>query len=383
MKAIHRKSPILSIILMAFALLVIVFNAVTMTASADSHAPVNGEHLITVHDNGKQRGILTRAATLREALQQYNIRIDENDRVEPGLDEPLTASSYDVNIYRARPITIVDGAVQAKVLSPYRTPSQIAKSAGITIHDEDETILEGPSDIARFGTGVRLVVNRATPFTLILYGKKTTAYSQKETVGEMLADKGIHVGEKDTLSVKTTAALKKGMTVSIWRNGKQTVTVDEKIPFPVEKIEDADKPVGFREVKTAGVNGKKMVTYEIIMRNGKEVARKEIQSVVAKKAEAQVEIVGTKMENSFNGSFAEALARLRSCEGSYTSNTGNGYYGAYQFDIGTWGGYKGYANASLAPPAVQDEKAWETYQRRGWSPWPSCSASQGLQDIYR
>ena len=113
------------------------------------------------------------------------------------------------------------------------------------------------------------------------------------------------------------------------------------------------------------------------------MARKEIQSVVTTQPKKQIEIVGAKMTNTFSGSFAEALARLRSCEGSYTSNTGNGYYGAYQFDKQTWGGYGGFAVASDAPAAVQDQKAWETYQRRGWQPWPSCKNSQGLQDIYR
>ena len=119
------------------------------------------------------------------------------------------------------------------------------------------------------------------------------------------------------------------------------------------------------------------------MKNGKEISRKEIQSVVSSEPKTQVEVVGAKMTNTFNGSFAEALARLRSCEGSYTSNTGNGYYGAYQFDIQTWGGYGGFRIASDAPPGVQDQKAWETYQRRGWQPWPACSRSLGLQDIYR
>jgi len=296
MKAIHKQSTKPGIILMAIAVLVIVFNAITMTANADSDLPTSGERLITLHDNGKERGILTRASTLREAFAQQGIRVDKNDRVEPGLDEELTASSYDINIYRARPITIVDGAVRTKVLSPYRTPEQIAKSAGITLHDEDQTTLETASDHARFGTDVRLTVNRATKFTLILYGKKTTAYTREQTVGEMLKSKNITIGKKDTLSVKESDPMKKDMTISIWRNGKQTVTVDEKVPFETEKIEDADKPVGFREVKTPGVDGKKMVTYEIIMRNGKEVARKEIQSVVTKKAKAQVEVVGTKLE---------------------------------------------------------------------------------------
>ena len=38
------------------------------------------------------------------------------------------------------------------------------------------------------------------------------------------------------------------------------------------------------------------------------------------------------------GALADQLAQLRMCEssGNYAINTGNGFYGAYQFDLGTW-----------------------------------------------
>ena len=74
-----------------------------------------------------------------------------------------------------------------------------------------------------------------------------------------------------------------------------------------------------------------------------------------------------------NASTGDIFAHIRQREsgGNYATNTGNGYYGAYQYDIGTWGNYHGYARADLAPPAVQDEKAAETYSRRGCSPWPN------------
>ncbi len=69
------------------------------------------------------------------------------------------------------------------------------------------------------------------------------------------------------------------------------------------------------------------------------------------------------------------LAALRVCESGddYTINTGNGYYGAYQFSAITWWwlGYTGYPHH--ASPAVQDEAARYLYSIFGWTPWPACS----------
>ncbi len=72
--------------------------------------------------------------------------------------------------------------------------------------------------------------------------------------------------------------------------------------------------------------------------------------------------------------------RLRLCEAGndYARNSGNGYYGAYQFSISSWGNWDGYARPDLAPADVQDAKAQETQVRRGWTPWPACARSLGL-----
>jgi LysM repeat protein len=56
---------------------------------------------------------------------------------------------------------------------------------------------------------------------------------------------------------------------------------------------------------------------------------------------------------------------------NYAEDTGNGYYGAYQFDNGTWADFDGYASANLAPAAVQDQKFQQEYAVRGCSPWPN------------
>ena len=77
----------------------------------------------------------------------------------------------------------------------------------------------------------------------------------------------------------------------------------------------------------------------------------------------------------------DVWAKLRSCEsgGRYTANTGNGFYGAYQFHPRTWRalGYPGLP--SQAPPEVQDEAARKLQARSGWGQWPVCSRRVGAR----
>lgn len=77
---------------------------------------------------------------------------------------------------------------------------------------------------------------------------------------------------------------------------------------------------------------------------------------------------------------ASDLLRLRMCEsgGNYGINTGNGFYGAYQFDAGTWASLGFGGLPSQAAPWIQDTAVAMLWRERGWSPWPGCSASLGL-----
>ena len=353
-------------------------------ADATKPAAKAGEKLVTIYDRGAEKTIVTKARTIREALKLAKFSIDEHqDVVEPSLDSEMVAEKYNINIFRARPITIVDGNKRLKITTAEQTPALIAKAAGIEVFEEDKTTLSNSDNMAVDGANMVMKIDRASMVNFVLYGKESVIRTHAKTVGELLKEKNIDPKKDDTLSVDRSAKIIPGMKIELWRNGKQTITAEEDVKFEVEKVQDANRDSGYREVKQVGENGKKNVTYEVEMKNGVEVSRKEIASVVTKEPKKQIEIVGTKSSTSFSGSFSEALARLRSCEGSYTSNTGNGYYGAYQFDKRTWGNYGGYELASDAPAAVQDEKAWQTYKARGWQPWPTCKVKMGLQDIYR
>lgn len=334
-----------------------------LASSPDAaQAQREGGRLITLHDRGTELVFITAKETLKEALDEQGVIIDAQDAVEPSLDEKLVAQDYRVNIYRARPVTIVDGATRQKVVTPYQSAERIALDAGIQLFPEDTTKLTRSSDLIADGAGLQLTVDRATLISVDLYGKQTEIRTQATTIKGLLEEKSIKLEANDRTSTAPATPIEAGMHVRIWREGKQTVTVEEDVAYETERIQDADREVGYKSVQTTGKLGKRNVTYEVLVENGKEVARTEIASVTTTAPQKQVEVVGSK--SKYSNSLQEWLLALRTCEtnGRYNANTGNGFYGAYQFMFSTWNavapkvgmGHLVGIRPDLASPADQD-----------------------------
>jgi transglycosylase-like protein len=68
------------------------------------------------------------------------------------------------------------------------------------------------------------------------------------------------------------------------------------------------------------------------------------------------------------------LEVIAQCEsgGNPAADTGNGFYGKYQFDLQTWQAMGGTGNPARASEAEQDQRAAALYAQAGPSPWPVC-----------
>ena len=68
------------------------------------------------------------------------------------------------------------------------------------------------------------------------------------------------------------------------------------------------------------------------------------------------------------------LQAIADCEsgGDPTTDTGNGFYGKYQFTLQTWASVGGTGNPAQASEAEQDQRAAALYAQAGPSPWPVC-----------
>lgn len=268
--------------------------------AADTIAAKTNQRLVTVYDQGQEKTFVTTQPTIAKALRQEGIALESSDAVEPTADTKLVAKTYIVNIFRARSVIIEDEGQRVQVLTAQQSPKQILEEAGRTLYPEDVAHFALASNpLKDGGAGVRLVLKRARPFTLSLYGKTFEARSQASTIGQMLAEKNIVLGPQDGQSLPSSTPLIKGITVAVWRNGKTTTTQEETIAKPVEEVKDADKDYGTREVRFEGADGKKNVTYEIEMRDGKEISRTVIASVTTVEPVKQVVVVGTRFKGAY------------------------------------------------------------------------------------
>ena len=198
-----------------------------------------------------------------------------------------------------------------------------------------------------------------------------------------------------------------------------TETVDATDPHGSVQQESGDLSEGETKVATAGVDGVVRTTYEVTTVGGKEVSRTPVAQVVVTQKVDEVVLVGTgaakKQENkpeqsqsqgqgqtqapseSSGGSGGSASggsaggndgpvgddvwAKLAQCEsgGDPKTNTGNGFYGMYQFTLETWQSLGGTGYPHEADAATQTAMAKKLQAQAGWGQWPGCADKLGLR----
>lgn len=350
-----------------------------LVVALSSRSQAAGGRVVSLAVDGQRLGFSTDAKSVSEVLARAQVRLSRFDLVEPSLDTTINTGVFYINIYRAKPAIVVDGRREIKVNTPYTNPKLIAtRSAGLKVHSEDEFKVDLIRDFVDQGTlGHRITINRSVPITLVVDGKKLHIRSGQATVRDLLKEKKIKFDKNDLVKPGLSTSLTKGLKIEVIRVGKKVVSLEETVPFSIQNIFDNNKPAGYEEVRQEGVNGRQLVTYEIRYHDGREAKRKLLEKVVIKQAVTKIVVRG---ETNSDG----VWANLRACEsgGDYGRNSGNGYYGAYQFGYGTWQSVAPSEWAgklpSDSPPNIQDIAAQRLQARSGWGQWPACAAKLGL-----
>lgn len=266
--------PVVTLILLSFLTMIGVVVLGGQTIGADD------AHVVQLSLDGKKQTIPTRAETVQNFLSRAQIKLNDGDVVEPALDTEIQDDNFRINIYRARPVTIFDGDKRIQALSAATTPRSVAAQVGVQVYPEDKLNQETPENILKDQViGEKIVIERATPTNLNLYGTQVLVRTHAKTVGELLKEKNIILASGDTVQPAESTPITVNIQVFVTRVGTQIVTVEEPVPMEVETVEDASLSFGTTAVRQAGSPGKKLVTYQLELENGKEVSRHLIQEV--------------------------------------------------------------------------------------------------------
>ena len=244
-------------------------------------------------------------------------------------------------------------------------------------------------------------------------------------VGEPSRNSGVEAAAKGTDGLGAEGGRSR-VSVTPSTQKVTTETVDTTDPHGSVQQESGDLSEGETKVATAGVDGVVRTTYEVTTVGGKEVSRTPVAQVVVTQKVDEVVLVGTgaakKQESkpeqsqgqgqgqsqgqgqtqapseSSGGSGGSASggsagttggsagdddvwAKLAQCEsgGNPATNTGNGFYGMYQFTLETWQSLGGTGYPHEADAATQTAMAKKLQAQAGWGQWPGCADKLGLR----
>ena len=312
-----------------------------------------------MYADGQKRIISTDAGTVGEVLNRAGVILATGDLVEPNAKTQVSAGFFNINVYRARPVTVVDAGKVYRIMSAHSSPRLLAADAGLTTYPEDHYQSGVVTNfVNQHDVGIKVTIQRSLPFTVSADGAVKPYRAQPSTVAAALTSVGVKLGLKDTVNGALTSMLTAGDAVRVTRVSEIVSTVQEVLSAPIKKVDDPTTLVGHSAVQVPGSDGHATVTYRINYRDGVETARVVLATANRIEPVTKVITVGTKVLYAGSVEFwrpmvvaaaaqygmdAAKMMRIMSCESHGNATVisrfivnGQHPQGLFQFLPSTW-----------------------------------------------
>ena len=318
--------------------------------------------------------------TVGDVLAAEGIDVTDKDLVAPAVEETVTDGTA-IAVQFGRPLELsVDGESSTYWVNSTDVASALGEIG--RRFDGAELSASRSSSIGRTGLTLEVVTPKVVRIKLGAQDLRKAEVTAL-TVADVLDSMGFEVDRHDQITPALRTRITDGDRVVVKDIRVATTKVRrEVVDAPVVEREDPTMFEGEEQVVRSGKNGVRNVTYRLRFVNGELVARTVVDASVRVKAVATIVRVGTKEQptSDFSGGSTvwDSLARCES-GGNWAINTGNGYYGGLQFNLGTWRAYGGtgypHQNSREAQIAVAERLRAAT---GGYGSWPGCAAKLGL-----
>ena len=350
---------------------------------------------VTIEVDGVTHDVSGFFTTAGDALSTAGVSVGAHDLVAPASDQSVangdtvvvrTATEYDVTIDGNQTTAWSTASSISGVLSAL--PATSATMAA------DRSYSRAEMPLAENGDTIRVVADGTTTEVVA---------SASEGASAILDKAGVSAGPIDRVTLENNGG---ETTLRVARVVRGTVSTTTEIPYETEEREDAEAEEGTEKTVQEGVAGSEVTeAYQETIDGNVTVSavlsttRTEPTTRIVSKGTKEKKAEGTSTSSSsgaassgssssgssasapaaVSGDDAAIWAAIAQCEsgGNPSINTGNGYYGMYQFSLPTWRSVGGSGLPSDASVEEQTMRARMLQQRAGWGQW-GCAYQLGL-----
>lgn len=347
---------------------------------------------VTLEVDGVSRDVSGFFSTAGDALSTAGVSVGDHDLVAPAADQRVASGDTVV----VRSATAYDVTVDGAQTTAWSTASSIsgvltALPASSSSMAADRSYTRSEMPIGEGGENIHVVADGHTTDVVA---------SASEGASAILAKAGVSAGPIDRVTLENVGG---DTTLRVARVVRGTVTTTTEIPYETEEREDAEAEEGTEKTVQEGAAGSEVtqayqetidgnVTVSAVLSTSRTEPTNRVVSkgTKAKKAEepsgSSSDSTSSSSSSSsssgsaaISGDDASIWAAIAQCEsgGNPSINTGNGYYGMYQFSLPTWRSVGGTGLPSEASAEEQTMRARMLQQRAGWGQW-GCAYKLGL-----
>jgi uncharacterized protein YabE (DUF348 family) len=319
--------------------------------------------------DGTTTSVHTFGSTVADVLEDRGIEVGQHDIVSPSPASEIDDGD-DVVVRFGRQLHVNRDGQERDYWTTALTVDEAIAQLGLRA-DGARLSVSRSEPLGRQGLDLELATQKDVQ--LVVGGKKSTPVTYALTVGDLLAERRLDVGDLDKLSAPVSTPLRDGMTVRLDRVEQRKVATTVTVGYPTTTKKTSSLDKGQTKVTKAGEKGRAHVVYLVTVTNGKATEREVLKRAVIDQPETRVMLVGTRepavsLPSGGGGLNWAALARCESGGNPRAVNPA-GYYGLYQFSLSTWHSVGGSGNPVDASPAEQLKRAQILYARGGAGQW--------------
>ncbi|MDF2505611.1 3D domain-containing protein [Clostridium sp.] len=215
-------------------------------------------------------------------------------------------------------VTVSLNGETKKVISYKNTVKDILEQNNIKIEPKDKI---KPSVDIRIKSGQEIYIKKAVGLELLVDGKDIKVKSGEDSVEDMLKAECIKLSDSDKVKPSKNDSIKNGMKVVVTRVSTQKLVEAKPIDFETVVQNDNNMGNDEKQVIQQGVAGSKEIITNVTYEDGKEVARNIVSEVVKSEPVKAVVKVGTLgVVNANRGGKATYKSKINAKATAYTAD---------------------------------------------------------------